>query len=194
MTGKSKKDKKLILVPNAVVNELMLIANKQGKPFYGFVTETLEHALKVYGDGHSFEEVVDLYEIMEIFKSLGAKTISDDMFNYLISKSYEADKNVLQDKLYEFGRLCGKSLTSKSERPFETLEKLLSGAGWDLNEVAVTENNGQARIRCVSPVLSIEGTELLLKFIDGVVHELGYKTQKQDYVKGIVLLEYEKKD
>ena len=86
MTGKSKKDKKLILVSNSVVNELMLIANKQGKPFYGFVTETLEHALKVYADGHSLEEVVSFYELMEIFKSLGAKMISDDMFNYLIVK------------------------------------------------------------------------------------------------------------
>jgi len=193
VTGKSKKDKKLILVSNSVVNELMLIANKQGKPFYGFVTETLEHALKVYADGHSLEEVVSFYELMEIFKSLGAKMISDDMFNYLIVKEYEAGKSVLQDKLYEFGRLCGKSLTSKSERPFETLENLLSGAGWDLNEVAVTEKDDKVRIRCVSSVLSIEATELLLKFIDGVVHELGYKTQKQDYVKGLILVEYEKR-
>jgi hypothetical protein len=193
MTGKSTKDKKLILVSNSVVNELMLIANKQGKPFYGFVTETLEHALKVYADGHSLEEVVSFYELMEIFKSLGAKMISDDMFNYLIVKEYEADKNVLQDKLYKFGRLCGKGLASRHNEPIGALEKFLSAAGWDLNEVSAAKENGKVKIRCVSSVLSIENTELLLKFIHGIMHEFDYENHKQDYVKGIISLEYEKR-
>lgn len=193
MPEESKKDKKLILVPTSIVNELMLIANKQGKPFYGFVSETLENALKVYMDGHSLEEVVSFYELMKMFKSLGAKTISEDMFNDLVSKGYEADKSALQDKLFEFGRLCGKNLSSKSERPFGALESLLSGVGWDLNEVAVAEEHDQVRIRCVSSILSFEGTELLLRFIDGVVQELGYKTLKQDYVKGIISVQYERK-
>jgi hypothetical protein len=69
----------------------------------------------------------------------------------------------------------------------------LSGAGWDLNEVVVTQKDDKATIRCVSPVLSLEDTELLLKFVDGVAHELGYKAQKQDYVKGLILVEYEKR-
>jgi hypothetical protein len=194
MTGQSRKDKKLILVPKSVVNELMLIANKQGKPFYGFVTETLEDALKVYGSEHSLEEVVDFYEIMEIYRSAGAKIVPDDLLNYLFSKSYQTDREVLQGKLYEFGQLCGKSLFSKRAEPLEALEGFLSAAGWDLNEVVVAKEDSRVKIRCVSPVLSMEKTELLLKFVDGIMHELGYEARKQDYVKGIISLEYEKRN
>lgn len=194
MTGKSRKDKKLILVPKSVVNELMFIANKQGKPFYGFVTETLEHVLKVYGSEHSLEEVVDFYELMEIYRSAGAKIVPDDLLNYLFSKSYETDREILQGKLYEFGQLCGKSLISKRAEPTEALEGFLSAAGWDLNEVVVAKEDGKVKIRCVSPVLSMEKTELLLKFVDGIMHELGYEARKQDYVKGIISLEYEKRN
>jgi len=192
VTGKSTKDKKLILVPNSLVNELMLIANKQGKPFYSFVTETLEHALKVYTDGHSLEEVVDFYEIMEIFKSLGTKMISDDMFNYLTGKESEADENVLLEKAYTFGQRCGKTIASKYLDPVGLLKDFLAATSRNLNDIAVSKEKERVKIICASPLLSKENTMLLFKFVDGTMHGLGYATQKQDCSKGVLSLEYSK--
>jgi hypothetical protein len=190
MAGRSGKDKKLILVPNNVVNGLMVIANKQGKSFYSFVTETLEHALRIYTDGNSLEEIIDFYTLMGMYKSLGAKIISDDLFDYFVGKLYQTDKDLLQRKFYEFGQISGKNLASKHKDPIEAMEDLLKTAGWDLNEVKITKENQKVGIRCVSPILSAESTELLLKFIDGMMHEFGCKTQRQDYAKGIISLEY----
>jgi hypothetical protein len=38
-------------------------------------------------------------------------------------------------------------------------------------------------------VLSKAGTELLAKYIEGVMDGLGYKTEKTDYLKGMIIIE-----
>jgi len=187
-----KSGKKLILVPEDAVRELMMAANRQGKPFYNFVSEILEYALRIYRGGRSFEEVVHFYEFMDIYRSLGIKIVSNDFFNYAIEKLYQSDRDVLLEKWYEFGRLCGKSLAAKYEDPLKVLEKFLEAKEWELNEISVVNGKDKVRIKCVSPILSGEKTELLVKFVDGIMHELKCKPVKQEFIKGVVLLEYKK--
>jgi len=45
----------------------MEVSNRDGKSFYGFVSETLEQALKAYAGGLSLEEMVNFYELMDIY-------------------------------------------------------------------------------------------------------------------------------
>lgn len=187
-----KSGKKLILVPEDAVRELMMAANRQGKPFYNFVSEILEYALRIYRGGRSFEEVVRFYEFMDIYRSLGIKIVSNNFFNYAIEKLYQSDRDVLLEKWYEFGRLCGKSLTAKYEDPLRVLEKFLGAKEWELNEISVVNGKDKVRIKCVSSILSGENTELLVKFVDGIMHELKCKPVKQEFIKGVVLLEYKK--
>jgi hypothetical protein len=192
MVAKSGKDKKLVLVPSYIVTALMEIANRKGKPFYSFVAETLEQALDVYNGGQTLKDVVNSYEFFEAFKSSGARIVSDDLFNFLIDKSYHADENSLQDKMYMFGRRCGKTLASKYIDPVAQLKDFLATAGWNLNYITVSREKAGIKIRCASPIISMENTMLLLKFIDGVMNELGHVSQKQDSAKGILSLEYGK--
>jgi len=191
--GMSKKSgKKLILAPEDTVRELMMVANRQGKPFYNFVSEILKYALRIYRSGYSFEEVVRFYEFMDVYRSLGIKIVPNDFFDYVIEKLYQSDRDVLLEKWYEFGRLCGKSLTAKYEDPLKVLEKFLETKEWELNEISVTNGKDKVRIKCVSSILSDESTELLVKFVDGIMHELKCKPVKQEFIKGIILLEYKK--
>lgn len=192
MVAKSGKDKKLVLVPNYIVSELMEIANKRGQPFYNFVADTLEQALAVYSSGSTLKDVVRSYEFMELYKSSGARVVSDDLYNYLIDKSYETEEKVLQDKMLMFGRRCGRTLSAKYPDPVGALKDFLLTAGWNLNDVAISKEKNIVSIRCASPILSMENTMLLLKFIDGVMSELGHVSQKQDSAKGILSLEYGK--
>jgi hypothetical protein len=192
MVKRAEKGTKLIKVPTEIVERLMVTSNKRGDPFYGFVAQTLEQALRVYDRGNMLKDVVDFHELMEIYKSSGAKIVSDESFNYLISKIYPTDKDSLHEKWYGFGRLCGKSLMARYENPIGMLERFLAETEWNLNEVEVMNEKGKAKIRCVSPILSVENTELITRFIDGIMYELGYKMEAQDCVRGIISLEYVK--
>jgi len=193
MGRRSAKDKKLLLVPGNVISGLMEIANKQGKPFQGFVAETLQSALGVYAKGHSLEEITNTFELLGACKSLGSKIVSDDTFGYLIDKLCVADGEVLRKKICEFGRLCGRNLVSKHENPLLELKRFLSILGWDLNEVLVTDKDESVEIRCISPVLSIQDTELLMNLVNGLVDAFGYGIEEEDFVKGIISLRCSKK-
>jgi hypothetical protein len=192
MVAKSGKDRKLVLVPNHIVSELMEIANKKGQPFYNFVADTLEQALAVYSGGSTLMDVVRSYEFMELYKSSGARVVSDDLYSYLIDKSYETEEKVLQDKMLMFGRRCGRTLHAEYADPVGALKDFLLTAGWNLNDVSISKEKDIVSIRCASPILSMENTLLLLRFIDGVMNELGHVLQKQDSAKGILSLEYGK--
>jgi hypothetical protein len=170
----------------------MEIANRQGKPFYSFISEILEYALKVYRGGLSLGEVVEFYEFMDIYRSLGAKIISNEALNYFISKSYPKDSSFLKQSWYEFGRLCGKELSVKYSNPVDVLEKFLKVKEWELNEVSIVQKENKVDVKCISPIISAEVTELLASFVDGLMHELGYKKSAEERFKGIISIEYEK--
>ena len=175
-----------------MVQGLIEMANRQGKPFYSFVSEILEYALKVNNTGRSFGEVVEFYEFMDVYRSLGAKIVSNDVFVYLISKLYPKDGAVLREKWYEFGRLCGKSLSARYSDPLGVLEEFLATLEWELNEILVKGEKGNVKVRCVSSILTAESTELIAKFVEGLMLELGYKTIRQDCLKGIISMEFGK--
>jgi hypothetical protein len=129
---------------------------------------------------------------MDIYRSLGAKIVSNEALNYFISKSYPKDSAILKQSWYEFGRLCGKNLSVKYSNPVDVLEKFLKVKEWELNEASVVQKGNKVNVKCISPIISAEVTELLASFIDGLMHELGYKKCGEEYLKGIISLAYEK--
>jgi len=188
------KGKKLILAPSDLIAELMEISNREGKTFYSFVGEVFEQALRVYGLGHTLQEVVDFFELMETQKASGAVITPVDVLTYLIGRLYPSEREALQKEWFESGQWFGKYLSARfhGQDQVGAFGRLLTVSRWDLKEAEVREESGVVKVRCVSPLLPLENTELLLKFIAGVMDSLGYKLKKEDYLKGIILLEFEK--
>jgi len=188
------RGKKLTLVPTDLLERLMRISNREGKTLYSFVSEILEQALRVYESKHTLEEVVDFFELMETQKASGAVITPVDVLTYLIGELYPSGKDVLCERWYESGRWYGKYLVDRfhNQDQVDALGKLLAVTRWDLKEVLVKEEGGVVKVRCVSPLLPLENTELLVRFVEGVMDSLGYKVRKEDFMRGIALLEFEK--
>lgn len=188
------RGKKLTLVPTDLLERLMRISNREGKTLYSFVSEIFEQALRVYESKHTLQEVVDFFELMETQKASGAVITPVDVLTYLIGELYPSGREVLCKRWYESGQWYGKYLLDRfhNQNQVETLGKLLEVTRWDLREVRVEEEGGVVRVRCVSPLLPLENTELLVRFVEGVMDSLGYKVRKEDFMKGIILLEFER--
>ena len=188
------RGKKLTLVPTDLLERIMRISNREGKTLYSFVSEIFEQALRVYESKHTLQEVVDFFELMETQKASGAVITPVDVLTYLIGEVYPSRKGVLQEKWYESGQWYGKYLLDRfhNQNHVEALGKLLAVTRWDVREARVEEESGVVKVRCVSPLLPLENTELLVRFVEGVMDSLGYRTVKEDFMKGIILLEFER--
>lgn len=186
--------KKLTLVPTDLLERLMRISNREGKTLYSFMSEILEQALRVYESRHTLQEVVNFFEIMETQKASGAVITPVDVLTYLIGEVYPSGKEVLCERWYESGQWYGKYLLDRfhNQNQVEALGNLLAVTRWDLNEVLVEEESEVVKVRCVSPLLPLQNTELLVRFVEGVMDSLGYKVKNEDFMRGIVLLEFEK--
>ena len=184
--------KTLVPVPDNIVAEVTKASIKEDSSASKFVEEALKHAVQMNAMGITSKELMKVCEVMRSYRVLGATFVPMDVLNYLNGKAYAEDKEVFKTKWYESGLWYGTFLKEKFPDPVEGFRTFLLVTRWDLSEVDVIQNRDTVKLRCISNVLSLEETELLVKFIDGVMHGMGYRADKIDYVKGIAAVEYKK--
>ncbi len=138
------------------------------------------------------EEVVDLYELMEMQRSSGAALMPVDLCNYMISRLCETEKDVMTQKWREAGVWYGKYLSSRFsiDRTPEMLVKLLTATRWDLTEVKVTNEGTNVKFQCIAPHLPEDSTQLLACFVEGAMQSVNHRIVSSDILKGMILQEF----
>jgi predicted hydrocarbon binding protein len=121
---------------------------------------------------------------------MGASIVPQDILNYLTAKAYSIESEQVQAQWYESGKLYGKYLNEKFEKPLEALENLLKIGKWELSSVEVKSEANTVKVRCISAQLTIEGAETLAKFIEGAMNSLGFKTKSIECLRGMAILEF----
>jgi hypothetical protein len=190
MSERHSKGKRLIPIPEALLSGLMEASSKEGKPLNRYIEEALQQAVKIFETGQDLKGMVRYFEILQSQKASGAVFTPLTVFDFLTNKVYATDKEKLLDVWFTSGKWYGKYLTEKFEDPVQSLVDLLQAARWDLNEVDVKQIDGKIKFRCTSTALTKEGTELLLKFIEGALEGMEYKTVKSEFMKGLVIVEF----
>jgi len=192
----ASKGAKLIRVPGELVSMLMEAANREGRTFYDYTVEALEQMLKAHEMKQSLKKMVEFYELMEIQRQARLALTPMDALNCLIARHYSEDKEALQQKWYESGEWYGKYLVVRlrDQDPVDVFKRLLAASRWDLDEVSVSKSDGAVQLRCVSFLLPLENTELLMRFLEGVMHSLGYEVRKRECMKGVITMEFEERE
>jgi hypothetical protein len=186
----SKAKHRFVPVPDDLYMDVEKASMKESASPRKFVEESLRQAVKMNELGYNAKQFVELCEVMQTYRVLGGTFVPMDVLSFLSNKAYKEDKETFQTKWYESGVWYGKFLKEKFEDPVQAFRQLLAATRWELSEVEATRDRSTVKIRCISNVLSNEDTELLVKFIEGVMHGIGFKSEKLDYLKGIVALEY----
>jgi hypothetical protein len=186
----SKNKRRLVPVPDDLYLDVEKASMKESASTRKFVEESLRQTVKMNELGYNAKQFVELCEVMQTYRVLGGTFVPMDVLGFLSSKAYKEDKETFQTKWYESGVWYGKFLKQKFEDPVQAFKQLLTATRWELSEVEATRDGPTVKIRCISNVLSNEETELLVKFIEGVMNGMGFQSEKLDYLKGIVALEY----
>ena len=190
MSKRQSKGKRLIPIPEALLSGLMDAASKEGKPLNRYVEDSLQQAVKVFESGQNLKDMVHYFEILQSQKASGAVFTPLIVFDFLTHKVCATDKGKLLDVWFESGEWYGKYIAEKFEDPVQALAGLLRATRWDLNEVNVNGFGSSVKLRCTSTALTKEGTELLLKFIEGALENMNCELVKSEFMKGLILVEF----
>lgn len=159
---------------------------------YGFVNEIFEQAIKADEMNSTLNEISEFYTLIKTMRQAGAVLMPPEILDYSIKHLYHLKKESLLENWYNSGLWYGKFLETKFNDPIDIFKKILTTCLWEITEANTEVREEKVSLRVVAPNLPRENTELLLKFITGVMNALEYKVIKQEYWKGIILLELEK--
>lgn len=189
-----RKGRKLILIRSDLLDRIAEITAKEGKTMYSFTNEVFEQVLKTYDMNANISDVVDFYTLMQIEKETGAAIVPMSVLEYTINKLYKENKEEFLKKWYDAGLWYGKYMASRfhDKEPLDVIEKLMKDCLRNLTNCSVSRKEGQVKIRAMSPHFSLEQTESLSKFLEGILHSLNYTTSKNECLKGMILLDFKK--
>jgi len=190
MSQGRSKGKRLIPVPESLLKGLMDAASKDGKPVNSYIEEALQQAVKVFETGQNLAGMVHYFKILQSQKASGAIFTPLTVFDFMTRKVSTTDKDKLLEEWFESGKWYGKYIVEKFQNPVQALADLLQVTRGDLNEVNVTAIDGKTKLRCTSIALTKDGTELLLKFIEGALDGMNCKILKNEFMKGLILVEF----
>jgi hypothetical protein len=192
----SKKEKKLLAVQGDLAQRIIEIANRKGMTVYSFTNEILQQAIKADGMDKSLEDIVERFRLLEIERDSGAVFATTDTLLYMVEKLYQQEKEGLLKKWYESGRWYGKYLQIKVNDgdPLNMLEKFLDACSGKSSEIRIFTEGDKLSLNRLSPNDSLEYTELFSRFLEGIIHSFGYETKNNDVSKGLIVLEFEKKN
>lgn len=183
-------EKKLVYVPEDIVEEIAEFSRRRGETISKFVEDSLRQAVKVDRAGFDVKRMADFFEVMQASRVLGGVFLPEEVLSDLVKKAYKGDRKGLLEKWCESGKWHGKYFKEKFEDPTYAFKIFLEACRWDLNEVEVKKNREHVKVVCVSSVLNLEGTELLAEFIKGAMFGMGFKLEKSDVVRGMLILEF----
>jgi hypothetical protein len=185
-----RKDKKLVYVNYDIIEEVTKAAKKRGETITKFLEEALTQAVKVSSAGYDIKQLGQFFEVMYAQRILGGAFVPLNVLNFLTDTVCKTDKKSIADVWLESGKWHGKYLKERFYDPIKALENFLAASRWDLNEIEIKRFGVTIRIRCISTVLSNDATHLLAQFIEGIMHGIGYKLQKSELLKGMIVQEF----
>lgn len=187
-----KGGKKLVYVSEDVLEPIIEICRRDGITISRFIEDALREAIRIRNLGYDLKRSADFLEVIRMHRVLGGAFIPQAVLDFMVGKVYSSDREGLLKQSFESGRLYGRYMKERFKDPVEILKSFLEVSRWDLGEVEVSSNNGVWDLRCISTVLSAEGTEILAKFIEGVLKGFGCEITQIDYIKGMITVEFKK--
>ncbi len=187
-------DKKFIVVPAEIANQLRLVSGRLGSSVGGYAEEVFTQAFRVDEMGSSLKEAVDTYRLVTVQRGAGSIFVNRARFKELVERLYLEDPEELSGIWYESGKWYGAYLLTKlnGESIFGFLEKDLL-ITWNLDEAEIMQQDVLVSIRCTSFGMSRELTDLLVHYLIGLMEELGYSENDRDVLRGLVIMKFLKK-
>ncbi len=185
------KGKKLVYVSEDLIDRAAKVCRTENVSLSKLVESAITETIKVNELGYTSKQMAELFDVLQANRVLGGLFIPSGILDFMIEETANADGVKLENLWTESGIWTGKYLKQKFPDPVLTLNHFLQLSRWDLNEVDLKETEPNTiNVRCISTVMSIAGTKLLARFIDGALTGMGYKVASSECLKGLIIAKY----
>jgi len=188
----SGKGKKLVYVSEALLEQAAKVCRDEDISLGRLVEVSLLQSVKINRMGYRSDQMADFFDVLQSNRVLGGLFVPLGVLDFMLEKCSGDELEKLRNLWFESGRWTGKYLSEKFTNPIEAFGSFLQLSRWDLNEVDIKKEGETVRVRCISTVMSIENTNLLGRFIEGVVVGLGYVVLSVECLKGMIILSSKK--
>ncbi|MEM0489000.1 MAG: hypothetical protein QW707_07375 [Candidatus Bathyarchaeia archaeon] len=184
------RGKRLVYIPEELIEQILELRSR-GESISKFVEEAVALAIKAGRIGLTPERVWEIIDVLYLQRVLGGAFIPQEVMNYIMEGMYKDRKDEFLKLWFESGKIHGRYLRERFNDPVKALKCFLEATRWDLNEVSIIRSeNGVFRLRCISSALSLEATEMLCHFLQGIINGFSYKIQGVEYLKGMIIVEF----
>jgi hypothetical protein len=184
----SGKGKKLVYVSEDLLEQAAKVSRDEDISLGKLVESSLMQAVKVNKLGYRSEQMADFFNVLQSHRVLGGLFVPSGVLDFMVERCSEKDVIQLRELWFESGKWTGKYLAEKFSDPVDAFKHFLELSRWDLNEVDVAKDGSSVKVRCISTVITMENTNLLSRFIEGVIVGLGYALEHMDCLKGMIIL------
>lgn len=190
-----KKSRKLILVRNDLLEQAAKITAKEGRTLFSFTNEVFEQAIEAYKMQVTLDEALKFYKIINIGKNMGCLLVPYDVFKHMAKRLCTIERKELLAEWYESGLWSGNYLKMRfhDQNPLTVVQSFLKAGVWSLDEFSINAREEKIDVKCFSPNLTLECTEMLAKFLEGILNALGYTIKSNTRLRGIIMMELESK-
>ena len=185
-----KGEKKLIPLSINIVEKASQIAKRKMSSLSRFVEDAVKHAIKLEEElGFNLDYSYSILKAVKTLKVLGGVFIPQPVLECLVDENCRFNKEKILEKWFESGKLYGVYLKD-SDNKAQILQAFFEISRWNFNEVRISNESSNYKIKCVATSITSEETEYIIKFLEGLITGLMCSLSHLEYIKGLIIAEF----
>jgi len=184
-----KRGAKLIPVSEDVIDEIVALADRIGKPVRKIVEELLSEGTKVYTrGGMPISQAINEYLLLLEMKRLGFTLIPVSILNKI-----DNDNDELRNEWFKAGKLIASMMRAQGIRSAKDIISYLKPVVMDAGEILLSNNESEYTLTIVALARNRNGVSALMTLISGVIVGLGYDIREVKIDEGLGILKFTEK-
>ncbi len=181
-----KRGAKLIPVSEDVIDEIMALADRIGKPVRKIVEELLTEGTRVYTRGGiPLSQAINEYLLLLEMKRLGFTLVPVSILNKV-----DSNDNELKSEWLKAGKLIASMMRAQGVKSVDSIVKYLKPVIMDAGEILLTNNESEYTLTIVALARNRNGINALISLVTGVILGLGYNVIETKIDEGIGIVKF----
>ncbi len=183
-----KRGAKLIPVSEDVIDEIIALADRIGKPVRKIVEELLLEGTKAYTRGGiPLSQAINEYLLLLEIKRLGFTLTPVSILNKI-----DNDNDILRNEWFKAGKLIASMMRAQGVKSADNIVSYIKPVIMDAGEVLLSSNGSEYTLTIVALARNKNGINALIALVTGIVAGLGYSVKETKIDEGIGIVKFTK--